>query len=69
MPLGKFAPGNLGLIRITAPNLPSNWTSNFNFTATSVHIFGIPEPTSLSLLALIGSVLICRWRRRSACAF
>jgi hypothetical protein len=50
--LGKFAPGNLGLIRITAPNLPSNWSSNFTFTATSVHIFGIPEPGSLGMFVI-----------------
>jgi hypothetical protein len=49
--LGKFAPGNLALIRITAPNLPSNWTSNFNFTATSLHAFGlVPEQGALLLV-------------------
>jgi hypothetical protein len=61
--LGKFAPGNVGLIRIAAPNLPSNWTSNFNFTATSVHIFGLPEPTSLSLLAVALLTMLPRIRR------
>lgn len=53
-PLGKFAPGNVGLIRITAPNLPSNWTSNFNITATSLHVFSIPEPGTCLLACFAG---------------
>jgi hypothetical protein len=52
--LGKFAPGDVALIRIAAPDLPSNWSSNFNFTATSLHIFGLPEPTSCLLACLAG---------------
>jgi hypothetical protein len=63
-PLGKFAPTNIGLIRITAPNLPSNWTSNFNFTATSLHIFAIPEPGTCQLACLAG-LLIARGRSRT----
>jgi hypothetical protein len=64
--LPKFAPGNLGLIRITAPNLPSSWTSNFNFTATSLHVFGlVPEPGTCLLACLAGLFLSpARWRNR-----
>ena len=61
--LGKFAPGNLALIRITAPNLPSNWSSNFQFTASSLHIFGIPEPATYLLACLAGLfILLARSR-------
>jgi len=53
-PLGIFAPDKVGLIRITAPNLPSTWTSNFNFTATTVHFFGlVPEPGTCLLACLV----------------
>jgi hypothetical protein len=55
--LGKFAPGNVGLIRIAAANLPSDWTGNFNFTATSLHIFGLPEPCT-SLLACLAALFM-----------
>jgi hypothetical protein len=63
--LGKFAPGNVGLVRITAPELPSNWTSNFNFTATSIHVYGLPEPGTCLLACLAGLFLSpdC-WRNR-----
>jgi hypothetical protein len=62
--LGKFAPGNVGLIRITAPNLPSSWSSNFNFAATSVHDFGlVPEPGTC-LFAGIAAFIIAPARSR-----
>jgi hypothetical protein len=65
--LGKFAPGNVGLVRITSPDLPSNWTSNFTFTASSLHVFGlpVPEPASCVIgnLAVL-SILLVRTRHR-----
>jgi hypothetical protein len=64
--IGIFAPNNLGLFRITAPNLPSNWTSPFSFTNASLHAFGlVPEPTSAALV-MFGFVAapLPRHRRR-----
>ena len=65
--IGKFAPGNLGLFRFAIPNLPNNWSSNFNFTATSLHVFGlVPEPGTCSLACLAAFVIgPARSRRRS----
>src|SRR6478672_5872235 len=39
--VGVYAPNNLGLFRISADNLPSNWASNFNLSNASVHAFGL----------------------------
>jgi hypothetical protein len=64
--IGIFAPNKLGLFRITAPNLPSNWTSPFGFTNASIHAFGlVPEPTSAALVTF-GFVVapMLRHRRR-----
>ena len=64
--IGIFAPNKLGLFRITAPNLPSNWTSTFSFTNASLHAFGlVPEPTSAALVTF-GFVVapVLRHRRR-----
>jgi hypothetical protein len=65
--IGIFAPNKLGLFRITAPNLPSNWTSPFSFTNASIHAFGlVPEPTSgvLVTVGLLAAPLRCHRRRQ-----
>lgn len=66
--LGKFAPGNVGLVRITAPDLPSNWVSNFSFTATSLHVFGVPEPGTCALAFVAGLFLVTACRRNRSVA-
>jgi hypothetical protein len=67
--IGIFAPNKLGLFRITAPNLPSNWTSPFSFTNASLHAFGlVPEPTSAALVTFgfVAAPLLRHRRRRLA---
>lgn len=67
--IGIFAPNKLGLFRITAPNLPSNWTSPFSFTNVPLHAFGlVPEPTSTALVSFgfLAAPLLRHRRRRVA---
>jgi hypothetical protein len=63
--VGIFAPNKLGLFRITAPNLPSNWTSPFSFTNVSIHAFGlVPEPSAMLLATAACSLSALRRRPR-----
>lgn len=55
--IGQFSPTNVGVFRFTAPNLPSNWSSNFEFDTTSLHVFGIPEPRTF-LFACFAGILV-----------
>ena len=48
--VGVFALGNIGLLRITANSLPSEWTGNFTFNGATIDAFGTPEPAQLCWL-------------------
>lgn len=61
--IGSFAPGSIGLFRIAAPNLPSSWTSNFEFEASTLHVLGIPEPGTCVLACFAGICFRCRGRQ------
>ena len=52
--LGPFstAAAPQGLMRFVGGGLPADWTADFSFNST-LNVFGIPEPTSMVLMATV----------------
>ncbi len=47
--VGVFAPNNFGLLRISGVTMPSTWASNFSLNGAKIDVYGIPEPTAVTL--------------------
>jgi hypothetical protein len=45
----NFAPNNRGLLRIAGVAMPSDWSSSFSLNGATIDVYGIPEPTALTL--------------------
>jgi hypothetical protein len=68
--VGIYAPNNRGLLRIAGVAMPSNWSGNFSINGATIDVFGIPEPSAVTL-SLLGAVVGCfagSRRRGSLCS-